>query len=86
MSWFLNSALFGDAVGAFVVRGADTDQNLTFSPKTALQLVHSKQRLVPATTGVSFFKYDEWGYDFVTTQKVCDVQRKFSPFYKRFIV
>ena len=83
MSWFLNSALFGDAVGAFVVRGADAHQNLTFLPKTTLQLVHSKQRLVPATTGASFFKYDEWGYDFITTQKLCDVCRENVPDFTR---
>ena len=80
MSWFLNSALFGDAVGAFVACGADSAASATFSASTtALQLVHTKQRLVRQTTGVSFFNYDQWGYDFVTTQKLCDACRENVP-------
>ena len=36
-----------------------------------------------ATTGASFFKYDEWGYDFITTQKLCDVCRENVPDFTR---
>ena len=80
MSWFLNSALFGDAVGAFVACGTESESSASLSSSTtALQLVHTKQRLVRQTTDVSFFNYDEWGYDFVTTQKLCDVCRENVP-------
>lgn len=78
MSWFLNSALFGDAVAAAVVRGADSVRS-TPAPLLGLSIVHSKQRHVPNTTHVSYFKYNEWGYDFVTTEALCDVVREYCP-------
>lgn len=78
MSWFLNSALFGDACAASVVRGA-----ASFSPQRpavqGLSLVHGNQRLIPNTTHVSYFKYHEWGYDFVTTEELCTTVRAHAP-------
>jgi len=80
MSWFLNASLFGDAVAAFVVRGSESFQTLGESPPClALELVHNKQRLIPGTTEVSYFDYDEWGYNFITTQNLCDVVRENCP-------
>jgi len=80
MSWFLNASLFGDAVAAFVVRGSESFQTLGENPPClALELVHNKQRLIPGTTEVSYFDYDEWGYNFITTQNLCDVVRENCP-------
>ena len=79
MSWFLNAALFGDAVAAFVVRGCQSRSECSPPTSEPLELVASKQRLVPGTCDVSFFEYDEWGYHFITTQALCDVVRKNCP-------
>mmetsp|Transcript_101166 Transcript_101166/g.286697 ORF Transcript_101166/g.286697 Transcript_101166/m.286697 type:complete len:387 (-) Transcript_101166:124-1284(-) len=78
MSWFLNSALFGDAVAAAVVRGGLSFNDL---PAQGLAIVRGKQRLVPHTTHVSYFKYSEWGYDFVTTQELCATVREHAPHF-----
>jgi predicted naringenin-chalcone synthase len=45
----------------------------------ALEVVQSKQRLVPGTFDVSYFDYDEWGYHFITTKNLCDVVRENCP-------
>lgn len=76
MGWFLNSALFGDAVAAAVVRGG---LSAVDAPTPGLAIVGSKERLVPHTMHVSYFKYSEWGYDFVTTEELCTTVREHAP-------
>lgn len=78
MSWFLNSALFGDAVAAAVVRGAESIKAAPV-PQAGLEIVAGKQRHVPNTTHVSYFRYTDWGYDFITTEELCDVVRNYCP-------
>eukprot|EP00928_Gymnodinium_smaydae_P046294 TRINITY_DN3083_c0_g1_i1.p1 TRINITY_DN3083_c0_g1~~TRINITY_DN3083_c0_g1_i1.p1 ORF type:complete len:407 (-),score=77.15 TRINITY_DN3083_c0_g1_i1:339-1559(-) len=79
MSWYLNTALFGDAVAAAVVRGAFFEGGRG----DGMQIVLGKQRHVQDTTGVSFFTYDECGYHFITTQSLCDVAESTCPQFAR---
>ena len=44
-----------------------------FAGNETLALVASKQRLIPGTTDLSYFDYDQWGYHFITTQQLIDV-------------
>merc|ERR1719235_2823501 len=78
MSWFLNSALFGDAVAAAVVRGGASRCPAPRHTR-GFAITHSKQQLVPNTMHVSYFKYSEWGYDFVTTEELCTTVRNHCP-------
>jgi len=79
MSWFLNSALFGDGVAAAVVRGSAFDGG----KGNGMQILLGKQRLVQDTTDVSFFTYDQLGYHFITTQALCEVAETNAPQFAR---
>merc|ERR1719359_535310 len=79
MSWFLNTSLFGDAVAATVVRGSA----FSGGKGNGMQIVLGKQRQVRNTTDVSFFTYDERGYNFITTQALCEVAEGNAPQFAR---
>lgn len=82
MSWFLNTALFGDAVAASVMRGG----SFQGGKAEGMQVVLGKQRHVADTTDVSFFTYDEWGYHFITTQALCEVAHGNAPQFAKDLV
>lgn len=102
VSWFLNSGLFGDAVTATICLGSEKMRLLmkakinvphtietlpNFNPgANCFSFLLSRHRCVKNTMHVSYFEYDEHGYNFVTTGALCDVAAKNAPDFIRDMV